>query len=208
MIRRAVDSWVKRADAPFLMYFHVWELDPDQPRILAAPWTERVRQYRNLHKMPEIVRFYLGNYRFQGSRTISGCRTVVMLEAGCRGKDEPSAVHFVADQTPVTIVVPCFNEELILPYLANTLKSVERAIRDRYDLRFIFVDDGSADGTWAALKRSSAIGPIAFSSATRRTGASRRRSSPGSIERRPRSSVRSTVTAPTIPCSSKRCCRF
>ncbi len=68
------------------------------------------------------------------------------------GKDEPSAVHVVTEQTPVTIVVPCFNEELILPYLANTLKSVERAIRDRYDLRFIFVDDGSADGTWSALE--------------------------------------------------------
>ncbi len=66
LVRRAVDSWVKRADAPFLMYFHVWELDPDQPRILAAPWTQRVRQYRHLQKMPEIVRYYLGKYRFQG----------------------------------------------------------------------------------------------------------------------------------------------
>ena len=51
MIRRAVASWVKKNYAPFLMYFHVWELDPDQPRIRAAPWKERVRQYRNLDRM-------------------------------------------------------------------------------------------------------------------------------------------------------------
>jgi glycosyltransferase involved in cell wall biosynthesis len=49
-------------------------------------------------------------------------------------------------------VVPCFNEELILPYLANTLTGVERALSDRYDLRFIFVDDGSGDETWSALQ--------------------------------------------------------
>jgi glycosyltransferase involved in cell wall biosynthesis len=71
---------------------------------------------------------------------------------GITGQDVPSAVHFVEGRTPVSIVVPCFNEELILPYLAKTLKNVERTIRDRYDLRFIFVDDGSVDGTWAALK--------------------------------------------------------
>ncbi|HYL06379.1 MAG TPA: glycosyltransferase family 2 protein [Thermoanaerobaculia bacterium] len=55
---------------------------------------------------------------------------------------------------PVTVVVPCFNEELTLPYLANTLRSVEAALDAHYDLRFVFVDDGSCDGTWEALQRS------------------------------------------------------
>lgn len=54
---------------------------------------------------------------------------------------------------PVSIVVPCFNEELALPYLANTLKSVESELEKEYKLHFIFVDDGSSDGTWSSLQK-------------------------------------------------------
>src|SRR5262249_9561897 len=54
---------------------------------------------------------------------------------------------------PVSIVVPCYNEELILPYLANTLRSVQEHLGDAYDLDFLFVDDGSKDGTYQALNR-------------------------------------------------------
>lgn len=53
----------------------------------------------------------------------------------------------------MTVVVPCYNEELILPYLANTLRSVEAALGADYHLSFVFVDDGSVDGTWAQLDR-------------------------------------------------------
>jgi glycosyltransferase involved in cell wall biosynthesis len=38
-----------------------------------------------------------------------------------------------------------------LPYLANTLRGVEAQLAADYDLRFIFVDDGSADASWSAL---------------------------------------------------------
>ena len=154
MIRRAVASWVKDGKAPFLMYFHVWELDPDQPRILAAPWMERVRQYRNLDRMEEIVRFYLANYDFSGIADyleLPRFREDNLVDV--TGNDDPSAEHFVEGRDQITIVIPCFNEELILPYLANTLKNLERNIRNRYDVRFIFVDDGSVDGTWAALRQ-------------------------------------------------------
>ena len=152
MIRRAVASWVKTGNSPFLMYFHVWELDPDQPRILAAPWKERVRQYRNLDRMEEIVRFYLENYEFTGiADYLELPRVPEQCTLKITGKDDPSAVHSIEGRVPITVVIPCFNEELILPYLANTLKNLERNVRDRYDVRFIFVDDGSVDGTWAAL---------------------------------------------------------
>jgi glycosyltransferase involved in cell wall biosynthesis len=52
----------------------------------------------------------------------------------------------------VTIVLPCHNEELVLPYLSNTLKSVETNL-SAYDLHFVFVDDCSTDGTWDAMSR-------------------------------------------------------
>ena len=153
MIRRAVESWVKKNDAPFLMYFHVWELDPDQPRILAAPWKERVRQYRNLDRMEDIVRYYLERYQFGGIADHLGLsRASERALPGEVGRTDPLAVNIAESRLPVSVVVPCFNEELILPYLANTLKDVERVLGDQYDLRFIFVDDGSGDETWSSLQ--------------------------------------------------------
>jgi glycosyltransferase involved in cell wall biosynthesis len=48
-------------------------------------------------------------------------------------------------------VIPCFNEEMVLPYLRNTLRRVATELGTTYDLRYVFVDDGSSDGTWRAL---------------------------------------------------------
>ena len=162
-MRRRVESWIKAHDQPFLLYFHVWELDPNQPRIQAAPWRERVRQYRNLAKMEDIVRFYLGQYRFSGIGEHLG-----LDQSGMVRQLEPQvpptanvpdaqevvlAGSYTPDRAvPVTVVVPCFNEELILPYLSNTLKNVEGELGSDFDFRFLFVDDGSSDGTWKALE--------------------------------------------------------
>jgi glycosyltransferase involved in cell wall biosynthesis len=52
---------------------------------------------------------------------------------------------------PVSIIIPCLNEEANLLYLSNTLKSVEASF-DKYKLQFIFVDDASVDGTWRILQ--------------------------------------------------------
>jgi glycosyltransferase involved in cell wall biosynthesis len=50
------------------------------------------------------------------------------------------------------VVVPCFNESQSLRYLNNTLRSVANALRDDYAFIFVFVDDGSTDGTWTTLE--------------------------------------------------------
>ena len=129
MVRRAVASWIKRDEAPFLMYFHVWELDPDQPRIPAAPWTQRVRQYRHLDRMEPIIRCYLERYRFTSISRLP--RSAARHEAGPRESFwQGRAVSRAPDplRVPVTVVIPCFNEEIILPYLANTLKSVRSSL--------------------------------------------------------------------------------
>ena len=55
---------------------------------------------------------------------------------------------------PVTLVVPCFNEENGLAYLRNTLQSVEKRLGDRFDFRFVFVDDCSTDNTYAGLQET------------------------------------------------------
>jgi len=58
LVKRAVRQWDRTAHAPFVMYFHVWEVDPDQPRIDAAPFYAKIRQYRNLDRMATMLRYY------------------------------------------------------------------------------------------------------------------------------------------------------
>lgn len=194
LVQAAVARWDRTYRRPFVMYFHVWELDPEQPRINAAPFYARIRQYRNLEKMSWILRFYFERYRFTSIedhlgllpepadvpatvRTSGG--TLVEEPSEEEAYDEePVAVRAdtppprralripapsgggvarvplpTGPRTPISIVVPCYNEELILPYLANTLQSVEVALSRRYDVRFVLVDDGSADGTWDSMQR-------------------------------------------------------
>ena len=50
-------SRVNREGRPCVFYFHPWEVDPDQPRISAAPLKSRLRHYLNLKKMePRLAR--------------------------------------------------------------------------------------------------------------------------------------------------------
>ncbi len=63
----------------------------------------------------------------------------------------------------VWFVVPCYNEEAVLPQTAPLfLRQVDRLVGEgRADAssRILFVDDGSSDGTWAAIEALSASDP-------------------------------------------------
>jgi polysaccharide deacetylase family protein (PEP-CTERM system associated) len=168
LVQRAVRQWDRTVEAPFVMYFHVWEVDPDQPRIDAAPFYARVRQYRNLDRMTTMLRYYFEQYRFTsiGDRlnieSRPSSKEVLLGAAGTTGSAnaQPQAhgqptVSIVRDdvlRTPISVVIPCFNEELILPYLSNTLAGVEAELSREHLVHFIFVDDGSSDGTWTSLQ--------------------------------------------------------
>src|SRR5579883_1964819 len=54
-VRRAVDRWIHTESAPFVLYFRVWDLDQDQPRITGAPWLAQVRHYRNPAQIGELL---------------------------------------------------------------------------------------------------------------------------------------------------------
>jgi glycosyltransferase involved in cell wall biosynthesis len=62
-----------------------------------------------------------------------------------------SAHHQV--RIPITIVVPCFNEEATLLHLRNTLRSVRQSLAEDYEVHLVLLDDGSTDHTWQALQR-------------------------------------------------------
>ncbi len=181
LVRHEVDRWIRRQPHPFVMYFHIWELDPGQPKIEAASRLNRMRHYRHLERMGPILEDYFNRYRFtsvarhlgldtsqahvlpdatrpdgfedarDAARQLERDKLPAWLsrsnESG--GEESPPA----DTRTPVTIVIPCFNEELILLYLANTLQSVVAELGRKYDIRLVFVDDGSSDATWTSLHK-------------------------------------------------------
>ncbi|MFT4560041.1 MAG: polysaccharide deacetylase family protein (PEP-CTERM system associated) [Planctomycetaceae bacterium] len=64
LLKKAVKNWDETHADPFVMYFHIWELDPDQPRISAADRLSRIRHYRNLDKMQWVLEDHLSKYSF------------------------------------------------------------------------------------------------------------------------------------------------
>lgn len=45
-----------REKQPAIIYFHPWEIDPDQPRVAGAPLRSRLRHYSNLSVMADKLR--------------------------------------------------------------------------------------------------------------------------------------------------------
>lgn len=169
LVKRAVAHWDRTYSAPFVMYFHTWELDSEQPRISAAPLHARIRHYRNLDKMPAMLRYYFGRYNFCSIAEHLGVDVTAAPVVAPRAHTPVIVSHPVslpaslgqrhgaetdsAGRTAISLVIPCYNEELSLPYLANTLRSVERALDAEYHVELVFVDDGSTDRTWETLHR-------------------------------------------------------
>lgn len=156
-------AYLSRSDQPWHLYFHVWELDPDQPRVSAATRLGRIRQYRNLEVMRERIETCLDHLSFHGIADQLG---IEAAPAPVREKapQKAAAVRPVivrGPRTKVTIVTPCFNEEETLPYLAGNLASVEEANAGVYDFSYVFVDDGSKDRTWDKLNELFADKPNA-----------------------------------------------
>ena len=182
VMRRLVDHTVETAADPFVMYFQVWELDDKQPRLSVADRITQVRHYRKLGKYRRILPQYLqryqftsvrehaksevsplhslnqtpsvgGNVRSHSSVLSSADRAVDLATEAVTSFDAPADGADIEDKTPVTIVIPCFNEATSLKYLANTLNSVTQTLSARYQPHILFVDDCSTDDTFMILHR-------------------------------------------------------
>lgn len=143
--------WFAEDRGPFVMYFHIWELDPEQPRV-SAGWLSRVRQYRNLSEMGDRLRAQLAGRRVIPIAEHLGLTQAALAQAAPTA--EPAVASAPAPEgprQPVSIVVPCYNESATLPFLANTLDDLEARLGARYALRYVFVDDASTDDTAARL---------------------------------------------------------
>ena len=130
--RRAIAHWVKRQTSPLVFYFHIWELDPEQPRISAVSMLERIRQYRNLDAMGERIRHYLRAYKFgtiaqylrlpeatlghDPERQSAAVAHRASKTGMASSAPAPEPVRVEGSRAPVSVVIPCFNEEATLGY--------------------------------------------------------------------------------------------
>ncbi len=155
LMRKAVKGWHTKHDDPFTFYFHVWELDPEQPRISAASSMNRIRHYRKLDKMEWILHENLALYKCTGIAEHLGIERETVQIAARETDVAASTITKSVNReslTPVSIVIPCYNEQESMPYLAKTLASVENQLQGiGYTSNLVFVDDKSQDNTIAVI---------------------------------------------------------
>ncbi len=157
----AYERWIRKAESPFVLYFHPWEIEADQPHVSAIGGLARLRQYRNLGILRELLPEYLSKSGFTSARDCLGLAAEPAESLTQRNPDlspadrkTPASVVPLEARTAVTVVVPCRNEVDSLPYLKKSLEELERAASDRCDLHFILVDDCSTDRTAELLQEA------------------------------------------------------
>lgn len=163
-VRWRIRRWLRRHDGPLVAYFHLWELDPEQPVIDAASRLQKMRHYRNLKGMTAKLTALLSEYRFTAIRDYFQW---AVQEVEREPTTEPELTDAPTQPTAkevegLTLVIPCYNEAETLPYLLNTLKRFARKSRALFDLRLVLVNDGSQDDTAQALQACFADWPQAI----------------------------------------------
>lgn len=69
LVAKAIKGINASEEQPVIVYFHPWEIDPEQPRIKTG-LKSRFRHYLNLERMEQKIRHLLGNFRFSTVREV------------------------------------------------------------------------------------------------------------------------------------------
>lgn len=148
---RWIEKWMAKHQQPLVSYFHIWELDPQQPVISAASRLQKIRHYRNLATMKDKVQHYLQRYRFASiAKHLDFKDTLISFDQPDITQQDKHVVD-IQFKGDITLVIPCYNEQQSLDYLKNTLASYAQSVRQSVNLHYIFIDDGSTDHTWKML---------------------------------------------------------
>ena len=173
LMQTAVGQWLEKETSPFVMYFQVWELDADQPRLSVTSRLATLRHYRNLGIYRTLLPQYFRTTRFTSIAehakladsplsslnpqfaTVPRNRIESIPHTAAAQKivdqDKTPSGARVPERTAVTLVIPCYNEESSLPYLHRTMQHLRHALSKQWDLTVLFVDDCSCDNTHELL---------------------------------------------------------
>jgi glycosyltransferase involved in cell wall biosynthesis len=114
-----------------------------------------VRQYRNLGRLRETLPRYFEEARFGTARDYLRLERRPMVSQGSVASSSTLAVSACPQDgpgLPVTIVIPCYNEEASIVFLSRALDEMIAGAERQYALRFILVDDRSSDDTLRLLR--------------------------------------------------------
>ena len=162
LMMRAFQSWCRKTESPFIIYFHPWELDPDLPRIDSVSFLAKNKTIQKswahvgtiacllrARPIPEhqpVPGYTFGTGRADNRSWASGSTSAAIASTHEQG-DRVSADE---KKQEVSVVIPVYNEAASLPYLKRALDELINQ-SDIYALKFIFVDDGSKDNTYQVL---------------------------------------------------------
>lgn len=176
LMNSAIEKWQQTEASPFVMYFQVWELDEQQPRLSVTGRLTKIRHYRNLGKYRTLLPQYLASANFtsiQGHAKLDGSPLASLSEHVHNLADRPARANRLPEVTTTTpdetslnggsgvrriqrpaatLVIPCYNEESTLPYLHRTMQSLRHELSRQWDLKILFVDDCSKDNTYEVLQ--------------------------------------------------------
>ncbi len=156
IVRWSIRRWERTHADPLVLYFRLWDLDPAQPHIHTGSFVREMRHYRNGTRMLRMIGELFDRYRFE---SIAGSLGLQQKPAGVPTAAAPSSSPLALNSgrtasgtlREVSVIIPCYNEEPTIPYLARALDELKSELAADYDVQFILVDDGSTDRTWTVL---------------------------------------------------------
>jgi polysaccharide deacetylase family protein (PEP-CTERM system associated) len=78
--RWAIRQVNRRDGRPAVFYFHPWEIDPGQPRVMGAPLKSRLRHYTKLESMAGKLRQLVGEFEWGRMDVLAMCEASRAVE--------------------------------------------------------------------------------------------------------------------------------
>ncbi len=156
LIQKMLNNGSRDSNHPLVLYFRLWDFDVQQPRLQTGSVVRDFRHYRNGERMLRMMNDLLEQYRFTSIAGYLDLPVIATTPQAIEAVATIESTHCVNRQderTPISVIVPCFNEEEGVVFLANNLIALRSDLSSQFDTEFVLVDDGSSDQTWSLLQK-------------------------------------------------------
>ncbi len=164
-VTAAFRLWRRHCGSPYVLSLSLWELDPEQPVYSSVTGFDRTILYSRLGRPREVLPRILQEDSFGSILGYLGRKLEYpevppcsegwhRVEARKRSIfDRKPAARLRPDRKRVTVVVPCYREAENIPFLDRALRELSEYARERFEISYLFVDDGSSDDTGRLLRQ-------------------------------------------------------